>query len=92
MPNHESAKKSVRQNRRRRLINRNQKGKLKSHIKNVIISIEEKDADKAKQFFSSAVSVIDRFASNGLIHKNNAARKKSRLWSKIRSLETSKTI
>lgn len=91
MPQHKSAKKSVRQNERRRLINRNQKGILKSHLKSVIMAIEEKDADKAKEVFFPAVSVIDKLVSKGLIHKNNAARKKSRLWRKVSSLKPSES-
>ena len=86
MPQHESAKKSVRQDQRRTIVNRKRKGILKSNIKKVLLAIEEKDTDKAKQEFSAAVSLIDKMAAKGLIHKNNAARKKSGLWRKIASL------
>jgi len=86
MPQHESAKKSVRQDKSRTIINRKRKGILKAHIKRVILAVEEKDTEKAKEEFKTAVSVIDRMASMGLIHKNNAARKKSGLWKKIASL------
>ena len=86
MPQHKSAKKSVRQDERRTIVNRKRKGVLKSHIKGVLLSIEEKDAEKAKQAFTSTVSVIDKMVAKGLIHKNNAARKKSGLWRKITAL------
>lgn len=86
MPQHESAKKSVRQDKRRTIVNRKRKGILKSNIKKVLLAIEEKDAEKAKQAFSTAVSLIDKMVAKGLIHKNNAARKKSSLWRKIASL------
>lgn len=86
MPQHKSAIKSVRQNERRRLINRKRKGLLKSHIKSVITAIEQKDSAQAKDAFISTVSVIDKLVVKGLIHKNNAARKKSRLWRKVRSI------
>jgi small subunit ribosomal protein S20 len=86
MPQHESAKKSVRQDKRRTIVNRKRKGILKSNIKKVLSAIEEKDTDKAKQEFTAAVSLIDKMAAKGLIHKNNAARKKSSLWRKIASL------
>ena len=86
MPQHKSAKKSVRQDRRRTIVNRKRKGVLKSQIKKVLLAIEEKDAEKAKQAFTSAVSIIDKMVAKGLIHKNNAARKKSGLWKKIASL------
>lgn len=86
MPQHKSAKKSVRQDRRRTIVNRKRKGVLKSQIKKVLLAIEEKDTEKAKQAFVSAVSIIDKMVAKGLIHKNNAARKKSGLWKKIASL------
>ena len=86
MPQHESAKKSVRQDKRRTIVNRKRKGILKSSIKKVHLAIEEEDTDKAKQAFSAAVSLIDKMAAKGLIHKNNAARKKSGLWRNIASL------
>ncbi len=86
MPQHESAKKSVRQDKRRTIVNRKRKGMLKSHIKKVLLAIEEKDAERAKQAFISAVSLIDKMVAKGLVHKNNAARKKSGLWRKIASL------
>ena len=86
MPQHKSAKKSVRQDKRRTIVNRKRKGILKSQIKSVSMAVEEKDAEKAKQEYKTAVSVIDKMASMGIIHKNNAARKKSGLWKKITSL------
>lgn len=86
MPQHESAKKSVRQDKCRTIINRKRKGILKAHIKRVVLAVEEKDTEKAKEEYKTAVSVIDKMASMGLIHKNNAARKKSGLWKKIASL------
>lgn len=90
MPQHKSAKKSVRQDERRRLVNRHRKGILKSHIKNVLLAVEEKDPAKAKEAFFSATPAIDKLVVKGLIHKNNAARKKSRLWSKVNLLNDQK--
>lgn len=87
MPQHKSAIKSVRQNKQRRIINRQRKGNLKASIKNVILSIEGKNEEVTRKEFTKAISVIDRMASKGVIHKNNAARKKSRLWQKIKSME-----
>jgi len=86
MPQHKSAKKSVRQDKHRTIVNRKRKGFLKSHIKRVLLAVEKKDIEEAKQAFSSAVPVIDKMVSKGLIHKNNAARKKSGLWKKVASL------
>ena len=86
MPQHKSAKKSVRKDKRRTIVNRKRKGFLKSHIKRVLSAVEKKDVEEAKEAFNCAVPVIDKMVSKGLIHKNNAARKKSGLWKKIASL------
>ncbi|MGA1842675.1 MAG: 30S ribosomal protein S20 [bacterium] len=86
MPQHESAKKSVRQDKRRTIVNRKRKGMLKSNIKKVLLAIEEKNTEKARQAYSISTSLIDKMAAKGLIHKNNAARKKSSLSRKIASL------
>ncbi|MGA1865538.1 MAG: 30S ribosomal protein S20 [bacterium] len=86
MPQHESAKKSVRQDKRRTIVNRKRKGTLKANIKKVLSAIEEKNTEKAGQAYSASVSLIDKMVAKGLIHKNNAARKKSSLSRKIASL------
>ncbi|MGA1797035.1 MAG: 30S ribosomal protein S20 [bacterium] len=83
MAQQKSAKKAIRQTKTRTIVNRKRKGILKSHIKRVSLSIAEKDAEKATYAFNEAVSVIDKMAASGLIHKNNAARKKSRLAKRI---------
>ena len=89
MPQHKSAKKSVRQDARRRLVNRKRKGVLKSNMKSVLLAIEEKDIEKAKKAFFLIVPVIDRLVAKGQVHKNKAARTKSRLWHKIGLLSQS---
>ncbi|MGA1843752.1 MAG: 30S ribosomal protein S20 [bacterium] len=83
MAQQKSAKKAIRQTKRKTIVNRKKKGILKSHIKKVLLSVAEKDAEKAAYALNEAVSVIDKMAATGLIHKNNAARKKSRLAKRI---------
>jgi len=87
MAQQKSAKKAIRQTKRRTIVNRKRKGILKSHIKQVLLSVTEKDAERAPYAFKEAVSVIDKMAAQGLIHKNNAARKKSRLAKKVSLLK-----
>jgi small subunit ribosomal protein S20 len=76
MPNTKSAKKRLRQNEKRRLRNRSQKSYLKTIAKKV------KDAagkNEAVELLKQAYKAYDKAASKGIIHKNNAARHKSRL-------------
>lgn len=62
------------------------RSKLRTNIKNVVKAIGTGDAAAAKSAYDSAVPVIDSMARKGLIHKNKAARHKSRLNTQIRSL------
>ncbi len=59
---------------------------MRTFIKKVIAAVEAGDKEKAQAAFKTAVPVIDSAVSKGLIHKNNAARKKSRLNAKVRAL------
>lgn len=86
MANTKQAKKRARQAEKRRMHNASRRSMLRSHIKKVLIAIGNKDAAQAKETFAAAVPVIDRMANKGLIHKNKAARHKSRLAAKINSL------
>ena len=59
---------------------------LRSSIRKVLDSIEKGDKKAAAAAFQAAVPIIDRMANKGLIHKNKAARHKSRLNAKTRAL------
>lgn len=59
---------------------------MRTQIKRVIKAIDTGDKENATQAFQKAVPVIDRMANKGLIHKNKAARHKSRLNAQIRAL------
>ena len=72
-----SAKKRIRTNERDRLRNMAVRSRMKTHIKLALAAIEAKQAKKVKTALPAAISEIDRAASKGVIHSNNAARKKS---------------
>jgi small subunit ribosomal protein S20 len=74
-----SAKKRVRQNTKRKAVNRLRKSKVKSAIKGFNAAAEAGDADASRDRFREAVRNLDRVAAAGTIHKRTAARRKSRL-------------
>ena len=76
MPQHKSAIKRVRQSERRRLRNRNQQSKMRTLVKRLM---NEKDKEQATALLSQAKAALDRLATKNVIHKNNAANKKSAL-------------
>jgi small subunit ribosomal protein S20 len=59
---------------------------VRTYIKKVVAAIQTGDAEKAKTAYAAAVPVIDRIADKGIIHKNKAARHKSRLNAQIKAL------
>lgn len=79
MPNTKQAEKALRQTKRRTLRNKMIKSRIKTAIKKFKEAIENKDKEKAKQLFKEAQSIIDKAYVKGVIHRNNAARKKSKL-------------
>jgi len=83
MPQHQSAIKRVRQNKKRRERNRSQRSKMRSLITNVM---EASDKETAQELYKEATSYLDKMAAKGLIHQNNAARKKSQMTKHINNL------
>lgn len=81
-----SAKKRVRQNLRRRSINRARKGKLRAQLKGFEKALESKDAKAAVEQFRLTVKRLDQVSASGSIHKRTAARKKSRLAKRLNAL------
>ena len=59
---------------------------MRTYVKKTVLAIEAKDKSKAQEAFQMAQKVLDRFADKGLIHKNKAARHKSRLSAQIKAL------
>ncbi|PIE02117.1 MAG: 30S ribosomal protein S20 [Thiothrix nivea] len=86
MPNIKSARKRVRQAAKRRMHNKHLRSRLRTHIKSVLSAIEAGDREAATTAYQVAVPVIDSIADKGIIHKNKAARHKSRLNAHIREL------
>lgn len=86
MANTKQAKKRVRQNDRRYHRNASLRSMYRTYIKKVILAIESKAKTEAGDAFKAAVSVIDKMVTKGVIHKNKAARHKSRLSAKIKTL------
>ena len=87
MANSKQARKRARQNEKRRQHNASMKSMLRTYVKAVAYAIEAKDAEKAQEAYNKAVPVIDAMADKGLIHKNKAARHKSRLNNHIKALK-----
>ncbi len=89
MANTAQAKKRARQNEVQRKHNASQRSMMRTFIKKVITAIDTTEKNVATLAYQQAVSVLDKMASKGLIHKNKAARHKSRLNSKLKSLSLS---
>ncbi len=86
MANSSSAKKRARQAEKRRQHNASLRSMVRTSIKKVVYALDAKDLEQAKAAYTAAVPVIDRMADKGLIHKNKAARHKSRLNAQIKTL------
>ncbi len=78
-----SALKAHRQNEKRREQNRQQRSTLRTALKKIRSAMDEKDVDGARQALSATVSLVDKMAKKGVIHKNTAGRYKSRLSSRL---------
>ncbi|MEZ0536263.1 30S ribosomal protein S20 [Caldicellulosiruptoraceae bacterium PP1] len=83
MANIKSAKKKIKVIRRRTLENKIQKIKMKKAIKEMKKALLANDVSKARELYPNVAKIIDQTAAKGIIHKNNASRKKSRLMKLI---------
>ena len=86
MANTAQARKRARQGERRRQHNASRRSLLRTRLKQVIQAIESGDKEKAEAAYKQTVPVLDNMAGAALIHKNKAARHKSRLNARIRAL------
>lgn len=86
MATHKSALKRQRQNIKRRERNRAARSTIKTAIKKVLTAIEEKDREKVETLFRETVALINKTASKGIIHRNTASRKISRLARRVNTL------
>ena len=78
-----SALKANRQNVKRRLHNRELRSKLRTALKAIRASLDGKDFEGAKTALSQTVSIVDKMATKGIIHRNTASRYKSRLSARV---------
>ena len=86
MANSAQARKRARQAETRRAHNASRRGMMRTYLKKVVKAIEAGDKEQAQEAYKKAMPVIDRMATNGMIHKNKAARHKSRLSAHIRAM------
>lgn len=86
MANTPQARKRARQNDKHRAQNASLRSMVRTYIKKVNAAIAKGDIEAAKAAYTAAVPVIDRIADKGIIHKNKAARHKSRLNAHIKAL------
>ena len=86
MANSPQARKRARQAEKRRQNNASRGSMLRTHIKKVVYAIEAGDKEGATAAYKAATPVIDNAVGNGLIHRNKAARHKSRLNAHIKAM------
>ena len=84
------AKKRVRQNAKRRAINRTRKSQIKTQIKHFDTALSSGDVEAASEQYKLVVQKLDKTAAKSTMHKKTAARKKSRLAKKLNSLKPKK--
>ena len=87
MPNKASAKKRLRQTVKKTTENKNRKTRIKTFVKKVEQAVVKGDQAAANEVFSAAQSEIMRGVTKGVIHKNTASRKISRLNSRVKDLK-----
>ncbi len=86
MANSPQARKRARQAEKRRRHNTSQRSMVRTYIKRVVAAIDSGDKTVAADALQTAVPIIDRMVSKGIMHKNTAARYKSRLHVKVANL------
>lgn len=86
MANHKSAIKRAKQNEVRRIRNRSRRTRMKHAIRSLEEALASRNIEEAQSRLKEAISVIDRTASKGVIHKNHASRRISRLTQKVNAL------
>ena len=86
MADHKSSKKRIIRNNKRKEINTNRMSRIRTFIKKVENLISDESKDKAHEAFNIAMPELQKGVSKGLIHKNTAARKLSRLSKRIKAL------
>ena len=86
MANHKSALKRIRQNAKRRARNRFARATIRTAVKNTLAQVEAGNAEEAKKGAAEANKLLDKAVLHGVLHKNNANRRISRLNKKVAAL------
>ena len=86
MANSPQAKKRASQGEKRRQHNSSLRSMMRTYLKKVNAAINLKDKKAAQDAYATSMPIVDRMADKGLVHKNKAARYKSRLNAKIKAL------
>jgi len=86
LANNKQSKKRILINETKRLRNRPYRSAARTYVKKAEVAIKAGDQDTATSAVGEALSMLDRIASKGIIHRNNAARRKSRLMKKFNGL------
>ena len=86
MANHKSAEKRARQSERRNEANRRNRSRLRTEIKKLRAAVEAGEREQAQSLLAATVSLIDKSIQKGIIHRNAAARYKSRLTTTVNEL------
>ncbi|MEP7294428.1 MAG: 30S ribosomal protein S20 [Chloroflexota bacterium] len=87
MANHKSAIKRIRQTAKRELYNRAYRSRARTFVKKARTALESGNAKSAEEATRLAIQELDKTASKGVIHKRNAARRKSRLMKQLNALK-----
>ena len=88
MATHKSAKKRIRTNVRKRVVNQQAATRIKSSVKKVLATTNKEEAEK---LYKEAVSVLDKGTTKGLIKQNTASRKKSSITRHLNNLQSAKS-
>ncbi len=86
MANTKTAVKRDKQSKARRLRNRMAKSKLRTATRSYLETVNSQDASAAEEQLKHVISLIDKYSGKGVLHRNTAARKKSRLSAKLNAL------
>ena len=86
MPTSYSAKKRVRQNAKRNALNTWRRDRIKDQVKAFLAAIAAHDVDEAEGEYRKVCALLDKVATTSTLHRNTAARRKSRLSRKLREL------
>lgn len=88
MANTKQAKKRVRQGVKRRQRTMTLRSMMRTSLKKVVAAITKKESDKAQEAYQAATKMVDKMVTKGIIHKNKAARHKSRLNAQLKQLSS----